>query len=149
MIHPFWKSDLDFFSGLLLLGIALVALWFISGLEIGTARAMKTGFFPLGISLVLAGMGFVLVVRGLLLEGPRMEPLFLRPLVLISLSAAVFALCVDRLGLAIAVLAQVVIAGFAPQKPAPLESLLVGLALAVFAVALFIGILSLPMKILP
>jgi putative tricarboxylic transport membrane protein len=149
MLRPFWKSDLDFFSGLLLLGIAGVALWYISGLEIGTAREMKTGFFPFGIALVLAAMGAILVMRGLFIRGPRMELPFLRPLTLVLASAAAFAFFVDRLGLVVAVLAQVTIAGFAPQKASPLESLLVGLGLALFCMILFVWLLGLPMKILP
>lgn len=149
MLRPFWKSDIDFFSGLLLLGIAGTALWYILGLEIGTAREMKTGFFPFGIALVLAAMGGVLVLRGLFMEGPRMEPLFLRPLALVLLSVVAFALCIDRLGLVVAVLTQVVIASFAPQRTSPLESLLVGLVLALFCVVLFVWLLGLPMKILP
>jgi len=149
MSRTFWKGDLDFFSGLLLVGIAAIALWFISGLEIGTARQMQTGFFPLGIAMILGAMGLFLVIRGIFVVGPRMEAIYVRPLVMILLSFAAFAIIVDRLGLVAAIMAQVAIASYAPTKTNLVESLLVGAAMAAGCAVVFVWLLGVPMKTFP
>ncbi len=59
----------DFYSGLLLVAVAAVALLYIRTLEVGTVLEMGPGYFPLGLALVLLGMGVCLAVKGLLAEG--------------------------------------------------------------------------------
>ncbi len=143
------KGEVDFYSGALLVGIAGVALWFISGLEIGTPGRMKTGFFPFAIAIILGLMGLFLVIRGLLVQGPKVETIFLRPLAMVLLSAAAFAVFVDRLGLIVAILAQVTVASFAPSKVSLAESLFVGVVLAAVSAVVFIWLLGVPMKTFP
>lgn len=143
------KGEVDFYSGALLVGIAGVALWYISGLEIGTPARMKTGFFPFAIAVILGLMGLFLVVRGLVMKGPRVETIFLRPLAMVLLSVAAFAILIDRLGLVVAILAQVAVASFAPHKVSVAESLLVGVALAAISVIMFVWLLGVPMKTFP
>ena len=67
MRSPTWRgNNNDFYSGLLLVTVATVALLYIRTLAIGTVLQMGPGYFPLGLALVLLGMGLCLVVKGLL-----------------------------------------------------------------------------------
>lgn len=143
------RGGTDFFSGLLLAVIAGAALWYISGLEIGTALEMGPGYFPLCIALLLGGMGAVLLVRGLAVEGPPVPPLDLRAAGLIVLSFLAFALLLDRFGLVVAIMAQIVVASFAFRGSVLWQTLLFGAALAAGSSVLFVTLLGIPVDIWP
>ena len=149
MERTFVRGELDFYSGLLLTSIAGVALWFIYGLDIGTAGQMQTGFFPFFIALILGAMGLFLLVRGLLVKGPNVESIYLRPLALILASLTLFALLIDRLGLIVAIMALVGVAHFGARKASPVASLLMGAGMAAACAVIFIQLLGVPMKTFP
>ncbi len=66
-MKPFtWRGNTDFYSGLLLAAIAAFALVYVRTLDIGTVQKMRPGYFPLGLALILLGMGLVLIVKGAL-----------------------------------------------------------------------------------
>lgn len=143
------RGGVDFWSGLLLVAIAGAALFYISGLEIGTPMDMGPGYFPLMIASVLAVMGAVLLVKGLAVEGPAVPPLNLRAAALILASFLAFALLLDRFGLVAAILAQTVIASFASRESVLWQTLLFGAAMAAVSVALFVWLLGIPVDIWP
>jgi len=43
-----WRGNVDFYSGVLLVAIATVALTYIRSLAIGTVLQMGPGYFPFG-----------------------------------------------------------------------------------------------------
>ncbi|MDB5632018.1 MAG: Tripartite tricarboxylate transporter TctB family protein, partial [Tardiphaga sp.] len=45
-----WRGNIDFYSGLLLVAVAGVALLYIRTLAIGTVLEMGPGYFPLGLA---------------------------------------------------------------------------------------------------
>ncbi|MEP9354377.1 tripartite tricarboxylate transporter TctB family protein [Xanthobacter sp. KR7-65] len=149
MMFKLVRGGVDFYSGLLLFSIAAFALWYISGLEIGTARQMGPGYFPLGVALVLAAMGAFLLVRGMIVEGPDPGVIQLRTAALILLSFFAFAVLLDRFGLIAAILAQVALASFAARDAVFWKSMLFGLVLAVGSAALFVWGLGVQMRVLP
>lgn len=149
MKFKFVRGEVDFYSGLLLFSIAAFALWYISGLEIGTALDMGPGYFPMGIALVLAAMGLFLLVRGMNVEGPEIGTFHLKIMTLILLSFLVFAVLLDRFGLIIAIVGQVAVGSLASRDTIFWQSLLFGAFLALGSVALFVWGLGLQMSILP
>src|ERR1700712_279267 len=91
MRSPAWRGDNnDFYSGLLLVAVASVALLYIRTLAIGTVLQMGPGYFPLGLALVLLGMGLCLLAKGLLTGEKPVGIFHLRSLFFILLSYAVF-----------------------------------------------------------
>jgi putative tricarboxylic transport membrane protein len=144
-----WRGNVDFFSGVLLSGIAIFALFYIRTLEIGTVLQMGSGYFPLGLALILLGMGLVLIVKGVLSGGPGVDTIYLRPLFFVLLSFALFGVLVERAGLICAILAQVVVAHFGSRETRLLESIVLAAVLAAVSSVLFVWILKIPVSLLP
>lgn len=143
------RGNSDFFSGLLLVAIAVVALLYIRTLTIGTVLEMGPGYFPLGLALILLGMGLVMVVKGLTTEGLPVGRIYVRPLFFILLSFAAFGVLVERAGLVIAILVQVGIAHFASRETTWLSSAVTAGALAVASSVVFVWLLKIPVSVLP
>lgn len=110
---------------------------------------MGPGYFPLGLALILLGMGLCLVVKGLLVSGPPVGQFYLRPLFFILLSFATFGILVERAGLILAIVAQVAIAHFASRETIPRQSIITGIALAALSAVVFVWILKIPVSLLP
>jgi hypothetical protein len=143
------RGNIDLYSGLLLVGVAAVALLYIRTLAIGTVLQMGPGYFPLGLALVLLGMGLCLMVKGLLGEGPAVGTFYLRPLFFILLSFAMFGVLVERAGLILAILAQVAIAHFASCETVGRQSVITGIVLAAASSVVFVWLLKIPVGLLP
>lgn len=143
------RGNSDFYSGLLLAGVAVVALLYIRTLTIGTVLEMGPGYFPLGLALILLGMGLVLIVKGLTTEGLPVGKLHLRPLFFVLLSFAAFGLLVERAGLVIAILVQVGLAHFASRETTWLGSAITGVLVAIASSMVFVWLLKIPVSVLP
>ncbi len=72
-----------------------------------------------------------------------------RPLLLISAAVALFALLLPLVGLALTSLAVVVCSGFAAYDVRLRENAVLAVALAIFAVLLFVTVLGLPIQVWP
>jgi putative tricarboxylic transport membrane protein len=150
MQSPTWRgNNNDFYSGLLLVAVAAVALLYIRTLAIGTVLEMGPGYFPLGLALVLLGMGLCLAVKGLLTSEKPVGAFHLRPLFFILLSFAAFGVLVERAGLILAILAQVTIAHFASVETKWRQSLVTGILLAAASAVIFVWLLKIPVSLLP
>ena len=150
MRSPTWRgNNIDFYSGLLLVAVATVALLYIRTLAIGTVLQMGPGYFPLGLALILLGMGLCLVVKGLLTREKPVGAFHLRPLFFILLSFAAFGVLVERAGLLLAILAQVAIAHFASVEAQWRQSLVTGILLAAASAVVFVWLLKIPVSLLP
>ncbi|MDB5631314.1 MAG: tripartite tricarboxylate transporter TctB family protein [Tardiphaga sp.] len=144
-----WRGNIYFYSVLMLVAVAGVALLYIRTLAIGTVLEMGPGYFPLGLALVLLGMGLCLLVKGLLVSGPPVGMFYLRPLFFILLSFAAFGVLVERAGLILAILVQVAIAHFASRETTWRESSITGVALAATSAVVFVWLLKIPVELLP
>jgi hypothetical protein len=150
MRSPTWRGDNnDFYSGLLLVAVATVALLYIRTLAIGTVLQMGPGYFPLGLALVLLGMGLCLLAKGLLTGDKPVGVFHLRPLFFILLSFAAFGILVERAGFILAILAQVAIAHFASAESRWKQSCITGVLLAGASAVVFVWLLKMPVGLLP
>src|SRR2546421_11283205 len=73
--HPAWhqgyiRNPQDFYGGLALIGLALIALWASSDLPGMRGFAFGPGTAPRLFAIVLGGMGVGAVILGLLFDGP-------------------------------------------------------------------------------
>jgi putative tricarboxylic transport membrane protein len=144
-----WRGNVDFYSGVLLVAIAAVALIYIRSLTIGTVLQMGPGYFPFGLALVLFGMGLCLIVKGIVVGGSPVGQFHLRPLVFVLLSFAAFGVLIERAGLIVAILAQVAVAHCASSETTWRESIATGVALAAASSVLFVWLLGIPVGLLP
>jgi putative tricarboxylic transport membrane protein len=92
------RSPKDFFCGLLLLAIAAVFAVGLFDLEIGSAFRMGPGYFPLVLTLLLAGLGIAILVNGLRIPGEPIGMIPWRAILLIVLPVVFFGATLRGLG---------------------------------------------------
>lgn len=147
MIHL--PKSKDFWAGMLFTAFALLAYYFGSSLTLGTARQMGPRYFPATVATVLLVLGLITMAKGLKDEADAVEPGKLRPF-LVIVSVFAFTLLLRPAGLVLAVIASVLIAGFATRPATPIvRSSGIAVVLAAFASVLFILVLRLPLTAWP
>jgi hypothetical protein len=139
--------DLAFAAFLIALGALAFAL--ASELSVGTTAAMGPGYVPRALALLIMVYGFVLGARAAMAGWQAFPAIALRPLLLVCASVALFALLLPIAGLALTSFLVVVCAGFAAYDVRMRENLVLAVALAAFAVGLFVAALGLPIPIWP
>ncbi|HEV7259239.1 MAG TPA: tripartite tricarboxylate transporter TctB family protein [Bosea sp. (in: a-proteobacteria)] len=139
----------DLILGLFLVAVATGALWMTRRLPIGSAADMGPGYMPRVVSLALLGFGAFFLLRGARHAGAAIEPVHLRPLLAVLLAVGIFALTAERLGLAIASVLTVLLAGLATRETRPLESIGFAILLSGLAALLFVKVLALPVPLWP
>lgn len=136
----------DVVGGLLLVAFGLwFALYALEHYAYGTARRMGPGYFPAWVGFLVAGLGSVIALFGLLRTG---DPVFvrLRPLLAVIAATSIFALSVERFGVVPAVVALVFTAALGESPYRLLRTTLLSLGLAVVAVVLFGWGLGIPFQ---
>lgn len=139
----------DVLFGLFLVAVAAGTLVATRNLTVGSAADMGPGYMPRVVSLGLLAFGLFFCVRGLRRAGLAIERVQMRPLLAVLGAVSVFALTAERLGLAIASVVTVILAGFATREGRLVETVLFALLLSGAAVILFIKVLALPVPVWP
>jgi putative tricarboxylic transport membrane protein len=131
--------------------IALGALAFVLAgeLTVGSAASMGPGYVPRGLAILIIVYGAALGAHAAFAQRLAFPAIELRPWLLISGSVALFALLLPLAGLALTGVAVVFCAGFAAHDVRMRENALFAVALAAFAVVLFVTALGLPIRMWP
>lgn len=143
------RSPKDFWAGLIFvtLGAAFVAL--ALQYRLGDLHRIGPGLFPTLIGSVLVGLGLIVAGRALVLEGPAIERIQARPL-LVSLAAIVlFALALQWLGVVVAIAVLVLVGAYASRDVRIPQVLALAVFLVVFSIAIFAWLLGLPLPLWP
>jgi hypothetical protein len=143
------RAPKDFWSGIMFIAFAAVAIVTARGYSLGAAGRMGPGYFPMLLGAALGILGLILVARSLVIEGEAISRLRLGPLFVIALGVCLFGLAIERLGLVIALIVATAVTAFASRESRPFEVGTLALALAAFAVAVFVLALRLPLPIWP
>jgi Tripartite tricarboxylate transporter TctB family len=138
------KSPQDVGAAVVFMAIGLAGVYFGSDLSFGTAARMGPGYFPIILSWTIFAIGAVVGFKGLTIEGPRIEPVQLRPILIIIAAILAFGYVIEKLGLAITAALLTVLAGYARRDVNLWETLLLAAGLALFCVGLFVYALSQP-----
>jgi hypothetical protein len=138
------RNARDLLAGCLFLAFGLAFLAVAQGYQLGSARRMGPGYFPVALSIILIGIGLATVVRGLLVPGPPIRDVAGKALALITAALVLFGLTVQGAGLGLAVGALVALAAAASRSFRPLPTLVLALTLAAFCVLVFAVGLGLP-----
>lgn len=141
----------DLVSGLVLVVVGIgLAKYSAANHDIGTLRRMGSGAFPMGLGIVLAGLGAAVAIsaRGAARRIATDITLPRRPLVAILAALAVFALVIERFGLVPATVAMLVVGDLAAGPVAVLRSVRVGLLMAGVGYLVFVLALGLPISLI-
>jgi hypothetical protein len=141
------KSPQDLGAGLVFILIGIAGIYFGGDLRFGNASRMGPGFFPYYLSWCIVGVGAIVAVRALVLRGPPIELVRLRPVVLVIASLLVFGLAMERLGLFFSAFALIAIAAFAQTKPNLRDTLLLAAGMTIFCVVVFVWALGQPLTL--
>src|SRR5918995_5426223 len=111
----------DFWSGIMFLAFAAVAIFVARGYSMGAAGRMGPGYFPMALGIVLGGLGLILAIRSFFVAGERVDGIALRPLLTIVLAVVLFGLLIQHLGLVISLIIPIAVSTFASRDSRPLE----------------------------
>ncbi len=154
------KSQKDFFSGLLFMGVGVAFAWGASTYNVGTGARMGPGYFPLMLGVVLALLGGVIAFKALVVEtesGDKIGKWVWRPVGYIVGANLAFGILLGGLpsiklpamGLIIAIFALTLISAKAGSEFKLKEVLVLSTILAVGSYATFILMLKLQIQVWP
>ena len=154
------KSQKDFFSGLMFMGVGIAFAWGATNYNVGTGARMGPGYFPLMLGILLAIIGPVMACKATVVEavgGDKIGEWAWKPLVFILLANFTFGVLlgglpsigVPAMGLIIAIYALTIIAGMAGDQFSLKSSILLATALAIGSYVAFIWALKLQIQVWP
>jgi hypothetical protein len=141
------KDQRDFWSGILFIAFGSAALWIGRSYPAGTLIHMGPGFFPMMMGVALVGIGGFVLIRSLVVAGEPMERFAIWPQLLILTAIVAFGLLIERVGLAVAVIAVAVVSGIAAQGLRWYEMAAMALGMSALSVALFVYLLGQPIPV--
>lgn len=139
----------DLLFGVFLIAVGIGTLVAIRKLTMGSAAEMGPGYVPRAVAIGLLAFGAAFAGRGFFATGGVIPVPAWRSFLVIPLAVAVFALTLNRLGLAVAAFAAMAVAAAASRETRWRETLPFAAAMAAGAVLLFVKLLALPVPMFP
>lgn len=147
---PRWvRGPQDFIGGLILMAVAVFALWASRDLQGMHGFSFGAGTAPRLFGVLLLGLGAAVAVMGLVTEGPGMAGFAWRGPLFVSLSILSFAVAIRPLGLVLSAFLAFMIAALGTPETRWRETTIVGICLTAFCSVLFPYALGLPLTLWP
>ena len=143
------RNPQDFFAGLVLMAVALFAVWAASDLPGMRGFAFGPGTAPRLFAGLLFGFGAVITLIGLLSHGPALERYAVRGPFWITVSTVVFGALIRPAGLIIASFVSIMLSAAGSDEVKWFETILVAVGLTIFCTLLFPYALNLPFQLWP
>jgi hypothetical protein len=152
------KSEQDFYAGLMFAAVGVAFAVGATNYNLGTGARMGPGYFPLGLGVILAVLGFIIMLTGVAgKEGPKMGKVSLRPMVCIIGANVLFGVLLGGLpklglppmGLIAGIYGLTIVASLAQGKFRPKEVLVLASILALLSYGAFVKLLNLQFQIWP
>ena len=154
------KSQKDFFSGLLFMGVGAAFAWGSGNYSLGTGARMGPAYFPLMLGILLAVLGIVITFQSLVVEtedGDKIGAWAWKPLFFIIAANLLFGLMlgglpsakIPAMGLIAAIYALTFVASMAGEEFKAKEVLVLATVLAVISYLAFIVLLKLQFPVWP
>jgi hypothetical protein len=154
------KSQKDFFSGLLFMGVGAAFAWGSGNYSLGTGARMGPAYFPLMLGILLAVLGIVITFQSLVVEtedGDKIGAWAWKPLFFIISANLLFGLMlgglpsakIPAMGLIAAIYALTFVASMAGEEFKAKEVLVLATVLAVISYLAFIVLLKLQFPVWP
>ncbi|MFA6264595.1 MAG: tripartite tricarboxylate transporter TctB family protein [Pseudolabrys sp.] len=157
------RGPRDFYGGLFLVALAAFALWAGSDLSGMRGFSFGPGTAPRLFAWLLILVGAAISISGLFVDGPPLESYALRGPAYVICAIIIFAVTIrgfrftffgsemriPEFGLVVATFLAFMMAALGAPRLRLLESLLAGIAMTLFCVALFRYLLQLPFPLWP
>ena len=143
------KSGQDYIGGVILMALALFALWASSDLQGMRGFSFGAGTAPRMFGGLLVAMSAGIALSGLLVDGPGMSHYSWRGPLFVMVAIVFFALAIRPLGLVVTAFVSFMIAATGSHETRWLEAAIVGACLTLGCAVLFPYVLGLPMPMFP
>jgi putative tricarboxylic transport membrane protein len=153
------RGPRDFYGGLALIALAIIAIWTSGDLPGMHGFAFGPGTAPRLFAGLLAVVGALVALSGLMVDGPPIDPYAIRGPAWVLLAILAFAgmirgislgpLTIPPLGLVPSTFAAFMVSIFGSTEMRWLESLIAAVVMTAFCVGLFVYLLQLPFQLWP
>ena len=146
------KSQKDFWSGLMFVVIGVGFAWGATNYNFGSSARPGPGFFPMGLGLLMATLGAVVLFKALVVETEDGDPIgawAFRPLLVVMASVGLFGYTLPLLGMAVALPIMIVMCSLAGDEFHWKDALISVLVLTVGSWFIFIYGLKLVIPLWP
>ncbi len=149
-IMPKWiRGPQDFVGGVVLMALAVFALWASSDLQGMHGFSFGAGTAPRMFAVLLLLLGAAIALMGILTDGPHVSTYAWRGPLFVSLAILSFAVTIRPLGLVVSAFASFMISALGTHETRWTETIIVGACLTVGCALLFPYVLGLPMPLFP
>ncbi len=154
------KSQKDFFSGLMFMGVGLAFAWGATTYSVGEGARMGPGYFPLWLGILMAVLGAAILFKSLVVEavgGDKIGKWAWKPLFFIILANLLFgvllaglpSLGVPAMGLIVAIYVLVIVSSMAEPGWKMKNTLILATVLAAGSYVAFVMALKLQFQVWP
>jgi hypothetical protein len=143
------RSAQDYIGGVVLMALALFALWASSDLQGMRGFSFGAGTAPRMFSGLLLAIAAAIALTGLLTDGPGLSQFSWRGPLFVMAAIVFFALAIRPLGLVVSAFVSFLIAAMGSHETRLVEAVIVGACLTLGCALLFPYVLGLPMPMFP
>jgi hypothetical protein len=143
------KAPQDYFGGIVLMALALFALWASSDLQGMRGFSFGAGTAPWMFGVLLLLLGVAIAVVGLLIDGPQLATYHWRGPLFVSLGILAFAVAIRPMGMIFSAFVSFLVSAIGSPETKWTEAIIVGICLTAFCSLLFPYALGLPLQMLP
>ena len=154
------KSQKDFFSGLMFMGVGVAFAWGATTYNVGEGARMGPGYFPLMLGILMAVLGAAITFTSLVVEsvgGDKIGKWAWKPLIFVILANLIFgvllagvpSLGIPAFGLIVAIYALVFIASVAETGWRVKNTFILATVLAIGSYIAFVVVLKLQFPVWP
>lgn len=146
------KSQRDFWSGLMFLGVGIAFAWGATWYSFGSSARPGPGYFPFGLGVILALLGATILFESLTIETEDGEPVGAipwKPLIVIIVSVAIFGAMLPTLGMLISLPVLVLVSSWPSDEFSWKASLINAVVLTAGSWLVFVKGLNLTIPVLP
>lgn len=146
------KSQKDFWSGLMFIVVGIAFAWGATLYNFGTSARPGPGYFPFGLGILLAILGAFVLFKALTIEVEGGDPIgkwAWKPLIMITLTVAIFGWTLPHIGMVVALPILVVVAALAGDEFHWKDALINSVILTIGSWAIFILGLKLTIPLWP
>lgn len=143
------RNTRDMVAGAVLVLIAAALLWFGRDLPLGATTRLGPGYVPRVLAVLIALFGVAIFAKAMVVPGEPMSPWKPWRVGIVLGAMLIFAVLLERLGLAVAAVVLLLISSVAAPDYRPVQSAIFAVGLTVASALIFVLGLGMNVRIMP